>query len=119
MDRFGQSKPTRFVSWRNQFNPRVIACFFYHLITLSAHVSTFGGIIRFWIFDFRFWIVGHRITLSALAKTFGGMANPICFAVFRLITSSNFVGCSTGMSAGLAPLRILSIWMAARRNTSA
>ncbi len=30
------------------------------------------------------------------------------FAVLRLMTSSNFVGCSTGRSAGLAPLRILS-----------
>src|SRR5262249_24115709 len=29
-------------------------------------------------------------------------------AVFRLITSSNLVACSTGRSAGLAPLRILS-----------
>jgi hypothetical protein len=29
------------------------------------------------------------------------------FAVLRLITSSNFVGCSTGRSAGFAPLRIL------------
>ncbi len=29
------------------------------------------------------------------------------FAVFKLITNSNFVGCSTGRSAGLVPLRIL------------
>ena len=33
---------------------------------------------------------------------------PICFAVFRLITNSNFIGCSTGRSAGLAPFRIRS-----------
>ena len=44
----------------------------------------------------------------ARASTFGGIVNPICFAVFRLMMSSNFVGCSTGRSAGLAPLRILS-----------
>ena len=50
----------------------------------------------------------HLITLSALASTFGGIVRPICLAVFRLITNSNFVGCSTGRSAGLAPLRILS-----------
>ena len=50
----------------------------------------------------------HRITLSALANTLGGMVNPICLAAFRLITSSNFVGCSTGKSAGLAPFKILS-----------
>ncbi len=33
---------------------------------------------------------------------------PRAFAAFKLTTSSNKVGCSTGMSAGLAPLRILS-----------
>ncbi len=34
-------------------------------------------------------------------------------AVFTLLTSSNFVGCSTGRSAGWAPLRILSTGLAA------
>jgi hypothetical protein len=33
---------------------------------------------------------------------------PICFAVLRLMTNSNFVRCSTGKSAGLAPLGFLS-----------
>src|SRR4030095_8236815 len=66
--------------------------------------------------DFR--LFHHRITLSALAKTLGGIVNPICLAALRLITSSNFVGCSTGISAGLAPFRILSTWVAARRNRS-
>jgi hypothetical protein len=65
-----------------------------------------------------FVFFAHLITLSARANTFGGIVRPICFAVFRLITSSNFVGCSTGMSAGFAPLRILSIWLAARRYKS-
>ena len=51
---------------------------------------------------------GHLITLSALASTFGGIVTPICLAVFKLMMSSNFVGCSTGRSAGLAPFRILS-----------
>ncbi len=32
----------------------------------------------------------------------------------RLITSSNFVSCSTGRSAGLASFRILSTYLAAR-----
>jgi hypothetical protein len=32
---------------------------------------------------------------------------PSAFAVFKLITSSNLVGCSTGRSAGLAPLKKL------------
>ncbi len=48
------------------------------------------------------------ITLFALASTFGATVRPICFAVFRLIMNSNFFGCSTGKSEGLAPLRILS-----------
>ena len=38
----------------------------------------------------------YLITLSALASTFCGIVRPICFAVFKLITKSNFVGCSTG-----------------------
>ena len=32
--------------------------------------------------------------------------------------NSNFFGCSTGRSAGLAPLRILSTYVAARRSKS-
>src|SRR4030095_13828454 len=59
--------------------------------------------------------VFHRITLSARASTFCGIVRPICYAVLRLISSSNFVGCSTGRSAGLAPLRILSTYVATRR----
>src|SRR5262249_7523205 len=51
----------------------------------------------------------HLITLSALASTFGGIVRPICLAALRLITNSNFVGCSTGSSAGVAPFRIGSI----------
>src|SRR2546427_11400640 len=39
---------------------------------------------------------------------------PRALAVFRLMTSSNFVGCSTGRSAGLAPFRILSAIAAMR-----
>ena len=38
--------------------------------------------------------------LSALGNSLGGIVSPICLAVLRLITSSNFVGCSTGNSAG-------------------
>src|SRR5262249_52661314 len=50
----------------------------------------------------------HWITSSARASTAGGMVRPRAFAVLRLITSSNFVGCSTGRSAGLAPFKTLS-----------
>jgi hypothetical protein len=49
----------------------------------------------------------HLITLSAEQHRLRN-CQPICFAVLRLITSSNFVGCSTGRSAGWAPFRILS-----------
>src|ERR1043166_9900190 len=37
----------------------------------------------------------HLNTLSARASTFGGIVRPICFAVLRLITSSNFLSSST------------------------
>jgi len=50
----------------------------------------------------------HSITSSARARIEGGMVSPSAFAVFRLITISNFVGCSIGRSPGFAPLRILS-----------
>ena len=50
----------------------------------------------------------HLISLFARASTSDGIVRPICFAVFRLMMNSNFVGCSTGRSAGLAPFRILS-----------
>src|SRR5262249_32830615 len=50
---------------------------------------------------------GHSITSSARASTFDGTVIPSALAVVRLITSSNLVGCSTGNSAGFAPLRIL------------
>jgi hypothetical protein len=43
---------------------------------------------------------------------------PICFAVFRLMINSNFFGCSTGRSAGLAPFKILSTYVAALRKAA-
>jgi hypothetical protein len=54
-------------------------------------------------------LVFYWITSSARASTDGGIVRPSVFAVLRLITNSNLVGCSTGRSAGLAPLRIRSI----------
>ena len=55
---------------------------------------------------------------SARTSSDCGMARPSVLAVLRLMTSSNFVGCSTGRSAGVAPVRILCTKPAARRNTS-
>jgi hypothetical protein len=48
----------------------------------------------------------HSITSSAVVKSDGGIVRPSVFAVFRLITNSNFAGCTTGRSAGFSPLRI-------------
>src|SRR6266404_9476523 len=48
----------------------------------------------------------HSMTSSARARIDGGTVSPRALAVLRLTTSSNLVGCSTGKSAGLAPLRI-------------
>jgi hypothetical protein len=41
-------------------------------------------------------------------STIGGIVRPRALAVFKLIISSNFVGCFTGKFAGLAPLRIFN-----------
>src|SRR5262245_22166586 len=48
----------------------------------------------------------HSITSSARAKMDGGTSIPIALAALRLTTNWNFVGCSTGKSAGFAPLKI-------------
>ena len=50
----------------------------------------------------------HSMTSSARRRTDCGIVRPSALAVLRLITSSNFVGCSTGISAGLAPCKILT-----------
>src|SRR5262249_11005874 len=51
---------------------------------------------------------GYLMISSARTRTDCGMVRPSALAVLALITSSNLVGCSTGRSAGLAPLMILS-----------
>jgi len=51
---------------------------------------------------------GYSMISSARTKRDCGILRPSALAVFMLMTSSNFVDCSTGRSAGLAPLRILS-----------
>ena len=45
----------------------------------------------------------HSMTSSARATRFGGTVRPSVLTVLRLITSSNFVGCITGRSAGFTP----------------
>jgi hypothetical protein len=48
----------------------------------------------------------HSITSSARASSIGGISRPSAWAVLRLMTSSTFVTCWTGRSAGFSPLRI-------------
>src|SRR5262249_28571654 len=50
----------------------------------------------------------HSITSSAMASSLSGIWRPSALAVVRLMTRSNLVGCSTGMSPGFVPRRILS-----------
>ena len=59
--------------------------------------------------------VHYSITWSARWSSDGGSDSLRAFAVLRLTTSSNCVGCSTGRSPGFAPLRILSTYTAERR----
>src|SRR5262249_52358575 len=46
----------------------------------------------------------HSITSSATASNLSEISRPRVFAVLRLITRSNLVGCTTGKSAGFSPL---------------
>src|SRR5262249_27790714 len=46
----------------------------------------------------------HSITSSATASSLSGTVRPSIVAVWALITSSNLLDCTTGKSAGLAPL---------------
>src|SRR5262245_3866757 len=50
----------------------------------------------------------HSITSSARASRGGGTVRPSALAVVRLMTRSNLVGCSTGISPGFVPRKILS-----------
>jgi hypothetical protein len=57
----------------------------------------------------------HSITSSAAACSVRGTVSPSACAVVRLITNSKWVGCRTGSSAGLAPLRICATYSPAWR----
>src|SRR5262249_50961366 len=48
----------------------------------------------------------HSITSSASASNLSGTSRPSAFAVRRFMIISNFVGSSTGRSAGFSPLRM-------------
>ena len=50
----------------------------------------------------------HSITLSARNTSPGGTSWPMAFAVWRLMTNSMWLGCSTGKSVGFAPRNSLT-----------
>src|SRR5215470_2823994 len=52
----------------------------------------------------------HSITSSARARSSGNTSSPSALAVCRLMTNSNLVDCTTGKSAGLAPLRTWPVY---------
>jgi hypothetical protein len=58
----------------------------------------------------------HSITAFARASSLSGIVSPSALAVLRLMTRSNSIGCSIGISAGFAPRSILSTRSAARRH---
>jgi hypothetical protein len=51
----------------------------------------------------------YSINSSAVANSVSGMVSPSALAVLRLMTNSNRIDCTTGRSAGLAPLRMLPV----------
>jgi hypothetical protein len=65
--------------------------------TLCRDVSAAGG--------YRLSAKSRRLVRSACRRPRAplGISSPSAFAVLRLMTSSNFVGCSTGISAGSLP----------------
>ena len=60
----------------------------------------------------------HWSTLSACISTADGIVTPSCLAMVRLITSSSFMGRSTGRSPACTPLRILATGRASCRAIS-
>ena len=60
----------------------------------------------------------HSMTWSARPSSDWGIVSRSALAVLRLMTSSNFVGCSTGRSAGFAPFKILLTKTATRFQVS-
>src|SRR5207248_2436868 len=60
----------------------------------------------------------HQKTSLARTRISSGIVRPRTLAVVVLIIRSNLTGCSTGISAGLAPRKILLTKSPARRNRS-
>jgi hypothetical protein len=62
--------------------------------------------------------LSHLRISSTVARNVCGIVRPRAAAVLALMANSNFVGCSTGISPGFVPRRILSTISAALRNRS-
>jgi hypothetical protein len=62
--------------------------------------------------------IPYSISWSARDINDAGIVSPSAFAVVKLMMNSNLVGCSTGISPGFAPRKILSTMPAARRYRS-
>jgi hypothetical protein len=60
-------------------------------------------------------ITAYSITSSAMASSLSGTSRPSALAVLRFMTSSNLVGCRTGRSPGLSPLRMRPTYVPACR----
>jgi hypothetical protein len=54
-------------------------------------------------------VIRYSITSSVMARSCGGTSMPSNLAVCRLMTNWNLTACTTGKSAGLAPLRMLPV----------
>src|SRR5215472_5089944 len=52
----------------------------------------------------------HSITSSTATSSLSGTVRPSILAVEALMTSSNLLDCTTGKSAGFAPLRIRPVY---------
>lgn len=63
---------------------------------------------RDWRRPLKLLLKNHSIISVTRTKNDSGMVKPSAFAVVLLKTRSNLSGCSTGMSAGFEPRRILS-----------
>jgi hypothetical protein len=60
----------------------------------------------------------YSITSSARVSNVGGTVRCSAFAVLRLMTSSNLVGCCTGRLAGFSLLRSRPVYLPTRRSAS-
>jgi autotransporter-associated beta strand protein/autotransporter passenger strand-loop-strand repeat protein len=86
------------VHWDRTGGDRVCGCPGCPFLTRCGHRRRNAALVR--------RCLVYSITLSARTRNVSGIVSPSAFAVVRLTTKSNLVGCSTGMSAGLVPRRI-------------